>query len=193
MNSPWGSIQHTEPVAPGIAWVSTASHGGLRIADTFAGEHLSEAARRRAISAYGQFWFEEDCLYAVAAYELPDLWPAMFHLSSDLPASERRAELLHTISTWHADYLLERGIKPEPTGYAFWLLWEFKQRLRELRHSDPQTATRLAPDVHVQVEIWDGCCTSVGLAQDSLIFLRGLGITIGYQVQDHDILEEKAS
>jgi hypothetical protein len=54
--SPWGTIQHIEPLADGVVFVSTASHGGA---------WLSEEAQARMPAAikpmHGRRWYEEDC------------------------------------------------------------------------------------------------------------------------------------
>ena len=54
--SPWGTIQHVEPLADGVVFVSTASHGGA---------WLSPAAQARMpatiVPMHGRRWYEEDC------------------------------------------------------------------------------------------------------------------------------------
>lgn len=47
IHTPWGPSQHTENIAPGLTWVTTASHGG---------------------------WLEEDCDSAAAPLIWPDLF-----------------------------------------------------------------------------------------------------------------------
>lgn len=57
MNSPWGEIQTTEVVVPGIIRVTTAAHGGLRV-----GEELLE--RVPIYMHHESGWYEEDCEWA---------------------------------------------------------------------------------------------------------------------------------
>ena len=61
-SSPWGPIQTVEPLGPDAAFVTTASHGGVRVSLTAWGQ-LPEAIRSTAFSDNG--WFEEDCDWAL--------------------------------------------------------------------------------------------------------------------------------
>ena len=58
--SPWGEIQFSEPLIPGMELVSTASHGGVRVTRE-AAVLLSPAARKCGFRQGGYLWFEEDC------------------------------------------------------------------------------------------------------------------------------------
>lgn len=193
MNSPWGAIDACEEVAPGVSWISTPSHGGLRIVKTVAAQRLSQAARNRAIVQNDACWFEEDCLYAVAAYELEDLWPRMFRSSPDQSTDDRRRELLHIISSYKADYLLERHIEPDPAGFAYWLVHQLEDVLGQLRQVDPQSAQRLIPNLDLVVDIEGGVCCSIHLEPHSTTLLHRLGIDVSYRVNDRDLLEETVS
>lgn len=73
--TPWGKAQDVRTIERGVAWVGTASHGGLRVAEGVAKKKLSAAARACAEHSNGYFWFEEDCLHAIAFYEQPQ-WRA---------------------------------------------------------------------------------------------------------------------
>lgn len=57
-DSPWGEIQTTSVVAPGITRVTTAAHGGLRV-----NEELL-AAMPEYMRYHDNGWFEEDCEWA---------------------------------------------------------------------------------------------------------------------------------
>jgi hypothetical protein len=50
-------------------------------------------------------------------------------------ATDPRAYLLHTLSAWHAEYLLARGDEPEPEGFAYWQEGQENDRMR--RERDP--------------------------------------------------------
>ena len=73
--SPWGAIDHVEHVAPGIVFVSTASHGGyyltadhnVKVPLTWRGASFN----RQGIKG----WYEEDCDWALVALTFPDLFP----------------------------------------------------------------------------------------------------------------------
>lgn len=191
--SPWGPIQYTDIVSPdGVSWVASAGHGGLRINRRIAEQRLTEAARRRAIFEHGYYWFEEDCLYAIAAFELEDLWPAMFR-GQTIPPQKHRADLLRIISAYNADYLIERGIEPDPAAFTRWLIRTLADVLREMRRSNPVLAHELAPDIHLTVEIDGGCCQDARPDPRSMSFLSRLGVSFSYQVLDHDLLEEQVS
>ena len=70
-SSPWGRIDYSETLLPGVFLVSTPSHGGVMVApDT--SEFLSPHARRLALK-HGEFLcFEEDCASAIVYRELLD-------------------------------------------------------------------------------------------------------------------------
>ena len=57
-SSPWGRVQSCGMVAPGIGWVSTASHGGIKL-DRKRNAEVPEYMR----TAGG--WYEEDCEWAI--------------------------------------------------------------------------------------------------------------------------------
>jgi hypothetical protein len=118
-DSPWGAVQDQDSYCPGVTRVSTAGHGGIAVAEGIAHKHLSEEARRRAgFHHSGYYWYEEDCDWAIPIYELPVLWPKVAR--NDNIEQLKRALFL-TLSLWNADYLLERGIEPEPDNYAEYL------------------------------------------------------------------------
>ncbi len=69
-SSPYGAIQTTRQIAPGLWSVSTASHGGIQVSPQRQGampEHLR----------LSRTWFEEDCEWALVALAFPnDFSPA---------------------------------------------------------------------------------------------------------------------
>ena len=102
MNSPWGLVDDQRVLGPGVLWVNTPSHGGLRV-DTRC-VSLSASALRRGIG-YGPIrWYEEDCEYAIACWELPAIWPLLF---DGRDVGTVKQQLHETLSAWDADYLLE--------------------------------------------------------------------------------------
>lgn len=134
MSTLWGYVQHSTCITPGISWVCTDGHGGLRIRRRFAEANLSSAARQRAIKGERFFWYEEDCDYAVACWELIDKYPNI--MQNDKTIEENRAVLLKSLSTWNADYLKERGTDPDPESYLCYLRREIEDTMRRMKRPD---------------------------------------------------------
>ena len=57
--SPWGKIDHFYQITPWLTWVSTSSHGGVKL-DRKHNAMIPDYAR-----CYGG-WYEEDCEWAIA-------------------------------------------------------------------------------------------------------------------------------
>ena len=130
-DSPWGAVQHQHSYCRGVTGVSTASHGGIAVADGFAHKNLSEAARSRAGFHYsGYYWYEEDCDWAIPIFELPHLWEEAFRWMPNPNNAEEHRKYLHkSLSRWNADYLIASGIEPDPDYYAEYL--QMKERWAE--------------------------------------------------------------
>jgi len=73
--SPWGDVQHSEILCPGVFLVSTASHGGTMVAKDMIAV-LSPAAQKCGFKQNGYLCFEEDSQEDVVFRELLDkkLW-----------------------------------------------------------------------------------------------------------------------
>ena len=100
MNTPWNESQHIESWLDNrVVFVSTASHGGLRVDWQWALENLSEPAREIGIRWHDCIWYEEDCDWAIVAFEFPEFIP-----------EEHKDIALKTVQAWHKPYLLERGL-----------------------------------------------------------------------------------
>lgn len=76
--SPWGAIDHAEPVAPGIDLVRTPGHGGFRL-EPWRIARLPVSCRNHS------GWYEEDC----EAWWIYHHFPDETGLSSDQLASVR--------------------------------------------------------------------------------------------------------
>ena len=72
MRTPWGPSQHTTEEAPGVVWVSTASHGGYRVTEAVA-KLMHPAMRGIGERMYGYLWFEEDCAWSAVGLSFPGL------------------------------------------------------------------------------------------------------------------------
>lgn len=85
MHTPWGVAHIVETLAPGILWVSTASHGGAKV----------DAALNRTIPDYMRSesgWYEEDTEWAIVAV----CFPAAFSAESVVNARD-------TLRNWYPD------------------------------------------------------------------------------------------
>jgi hypothetical protein len=81
-HSPWGSVQHEERIAPGITFVSTASHGGFKL-----NEDLNEKIPASMRQQDG--WYEEDVDWAI----IPIIYPDAFR-------NDQRARAITTLKNW---------------------------------------------------------------------------------------------
>ena len=72
-HSPWGTPDHVLPVAEGIAFVTTPSHGGYRLSS----ERLAAMPEHLRIDRLNTGWFEEDCDAAMVAVTFPKYFSAI--------------------------------------------------------------------------------------------------------------------
>ena len=105
--SPWGKIDETVPIIPGIDLVSTPSHGGARLTRE-AVMLLSPEARKCGFRESGYVWFEEDCCEQVVLRELMDkkLWTPPPDRIKDAAAFEDAIN--RSIQAHHPDYWTAR-------------------------------------------------------------------------------------
>ncbi len=90
-SSPWGKAETTHDVAPGIIFISTASHGGYWLSDDRLAAIPNNWRLARIHPSSDSPWFEEDCDWALVALTFPDLFPA-----------EAAAPARQTFDTTHA-------------------------------------------------------------------------------------------
>ncbi len=124
-NSPWGRIQSSITLLRGIRNVSTEGHGGLMITKAFAEKHLSDSAKKRALRYSHYYCYEEDCDWAIPVLELKDRWLDM----KGLNLIDLKESTLRTLSKYHPDYLLERGITPIEPFYSEYLENQLRDKL----------------------------------------------------------------
>lgn len=112
MNTPWGSIHNVEAYERGIAFVSTGSHGGVRVAPSYAKKHLSPLAIDCGLywGSDNYLYYEEDSKWAIVAWELPHLWHKFFAHPYDKTAAQQRDYLAGTLARWHPKYAIQVGI-----------------------------------------------------------------------------------
>ena len=130
--TPWGERDSIAEYAEGVAFVSTPSHGGSMVHDSIP---LSDAAKSRAIHItddVGESWyfFEEDCDFAIAVFELPVLMATFSNGDA----------VYNSLVSWHSDYLMERGIDPTTfrdgkflLNYVHWLENRHTNLLRDIK------------------------------------------------------------
>ena len=98
--TPWGPADHVTNVAPGIAFVSTARHGGYRLGRA-RNEAIPKGVRDATFRRLGvQGWYEEDCDAVIVAVWHQDILscPSRIDSAADalrryLPDAYRRARL----------------------------------------------------------------------------------------------------
>ena len=74
-DSIWGEIQTKQQLAPGVVNVTTAGHGGIIVDKRVANNFLSKEAKKEAKFINNLYHFEEDCDWAIFAFENPTIVP----------------------------------------------------------------------------------------------------------------------
>lgn len=69
VRSPWGPVQSVKNIGPGIDFVSTASHGGIKL-DRLRNFKMPEAFRLKG------GWYEEDCEASLVIITFPECFDA---------------------------------------------------------------------------------------------------------------------
>ena len=72
--TPWGMSQSAEDIGGGIISYSTAGHGGLFVPTPLLAE-MPDALRCNCYAG-GNWWFEEDCEWALVALAYPQYFTA---------------------------------------------------------------------------------------------------------------------
>lgn len=98
MQTPWNQSDQTESLAEGIDWVSTPTHGGIRV-DKRNSEFLSEYSKQESIEDSNAYWFEEDSLYSICALDYLDFYDKPLLKDIDRPA------LVKTMFVYNSDWL----------------------------------------------------------------------------------------
>lgn len=137
MRTPWGESDETIILARGVVWVSTASHGGFLFTSDAAHKLLTTEARNAGdyCPAVQRYAYEEDCKAAIVFYEHPEYGVKVGIKSAD-NAEAFKQSALETISAWDADYLIARGLTPEPKAYAHYLQNKEEDGLRKVHSPD---------------------------------------------------------
>jgi hypothetical protein len=135
VNTIWGKSDSIIRIKRGLSWVNTPSHGGFAVAEGYAHKHLSISARQRVEFRNGYFWFEEDCDYAIVMFELHDLFrsTSVTEFPINVPTKE---VLIKSLSHWHADYLVQRGVEPDAEGLRYFNENKQSDRMRADKSPD---------------------------------------------------------
>lgn len=76
METIWGTTQYEERLAEGVWDVCTAGHGGIVVDKRVAERYISPKAKRFIDKPQlGMYHFEEDCEWAIFAFENKDIVP----------------------------------------------------------------------------------------------------------------------
>ena len=102
--SPWGNIQTSRTLCPGVFEVSTAGHGGIMAAKWAAPKIFSEAAQKCGFWERGYLCFEEDCDAQVALRELMDRGLFTAPVNQHFGPGEYSACIDEIIQLYHPDY-----------------------------------------------------------------------------------------
>lgn len=119
MNTPWGASQHQHKIAEGIYEVDTAGHGGILVKTDVAQRYLSDAAIEEGDTRMsGWLAYEEDCDWAIFAYEQPALYAAARARAgcSLKTPEETKQGARETLQSWKQIYLLT--VEPETPYYT---------------------------------------------------------------------------
>lgn len=133
--SPWGGIQHSSIIARGLKAVSTAGHGGYMVTQKFADKYLSEACKKRALEYSNYLCYEEDCDYAILAYDLLDTFGERMK-SEKSTMEEYKNSLIESLSYYNPEYLIEIGVKPFEKQYNLYLESKKRDKMRADKHPD---------------------------------------------------------
>lgn len=128
-HSYWGKVQTQTKVMVGVYHVTTASHGGLMIADKRAANLLSPAAYKRGILWKCYRCYEEDCLWAIVANERPE-WFELF----GMPRRELVNIVLATLKHYYPDYLAEKQAESDAARNRFVEGYEKSRRQWQADH-----------------------------------------------------------
>ena len=94
MRTPWGDAQDAEVMLPGIGFVSTAGHGGIKL----------DSTRNRMVPEYMRTkggWYEEDCEWAIpfCVFEAEIAKDAREHLRKAITEGDHK----RTLANWFPD------------------------------------------------------------------------------------------
>jgi hypothetical protein len=135
--SPWGALQGCTQFAEGIFSVHTASHGGFMVRVDVAEATFSKPGIEKGDRNDGVWLaYEEDCDWAIVAWERRDLWPQMF--------KHQREAVSLGASVCQGSYGegCHRTVTGELDGFGFCKMHESGVRLNRQMATDPEAYLR---------------------------------------------------
>ena len=107
MLTPWGVASHQTHITNDVWFVETARHGGILVRQRVAHTLLSPEAIARGKSWGSWLVYEEDCDWALFAYEQPLLYAAACIAPGSPPRTVKEMQqAAHAcLLLWHPDYL----------------------------------------------------------------------------------------
>lgn len=119
MHTPWGVADTCVTLRRGVHLVDTPSHGGVLVARRLAEQELTAEARRIG-ERFGEYYaFEEDCAYAVVAFEQVDWFVGQYVDSAGHPhsAAQIREHAEGVLRRWYPEYFGEPSVRWIPSAY----------------------------------------------------------------------------
>lgn len=110
MLTPWGPSQHSHKITEGVYEVDTAGHGGVMVGTAVATQLLSPAAIEHGWKWGSWYAYEEDCDWAIFAYEQPELYAAARNALdgyTQRTPEETKQIARDTLARWCLDYLIK--------------------------------------------------------------------------------------
>ena len=115
MPTPWGKADSKHEICKGVYDVGTPGHGGIMVGRAQARNLLSPEAIAEGMT-WGQWiCYEEDCDWAIFAYEQPKLYTEAWIRINPISAKENpitiestRETARKTLERWHETYLKTR-------------------------------------------------------------------------------------
>lgn len=103
--SPWGKIDSVTKIVNGISFVSTPSHGGLRVSLKALNDYACDAEylKNHAIPMGYYLFFEEDCNAPLALFDMPRVLDKYAKLQG-LDADKLFEDFKKSVKRWHSDY-----------------------------------------------------------------------------------------
>jgi hypothetical protein len=141
----WGEINKVYKIHRGLSWLSCSGHGGFRVSKVYAEKNLSLAALKRGLWEGNYIYFEEDCASYIIMLEIRTACTS--EAFGNAPTYE---EIIKSLSRNYADYLVEKGIEPEPEAYKEYLQWEEHQERRA--NKDPDLIVCARGEWHTKIE-----------------------------------------
>lgn len=109
----WGNTDRITTLADGIIDVGTPSHGGIMVKESVAHSLLTPEAIKVGAYSGGYLCYEEDCDWAIVAWELPQIRTALAEKVFCSPSSVDESELFDTVCAWNCNYARARGYYPQ--------------------------------------------------------------------------------